>query len=452
MSEQSKQARRKSNARPAWLSWMLGAARAGSEDQALSQGLAAAERGDLSHNAPAHLPGLSARFNAMCTSLSSRVAQIRSNASIAAMAGSELARGTRDLAERTDQQAKNLSQAAAQMEHLGGLLERNAESAREANKVSTAMRRVAESGESLMQDAVSQVRKIEGSSREMSEIIAVIDSIAFQTNILALNAAVEAARAGEQGRGFAVVASEVRNLAQRSAASAAEVKKLIAQSAEQVETGVKRIEQVGQALGEIVLGVRELAQQVENISGGSEEQCKELAQIASAVNAADALTQRNAEMVGASAHAARELEQRTALLTGAVRTIRLRQGAADEARALVDKACALIKRAGMSKAVNSFLDRNSEFFDRDMYIFVFNRQGLFTAFGPNPALTGKHLREVQGLQWQRLLKDGFDCVDQGGGWVDYQTVNPASGAVNEKMSFVQGLPGDLLIGCGVYKV
>ncbi|WP_444718878.1 cache domain-containing protein [Paucibacter hankyongi] len=157
-------------------------------------------------------------------------------------------------------------------------------------------------------------------------------------------------------------------------------------------------------------------------------------------------------MVGESAHAARELEQRTALLTTAVRSIRLRQGAADEARALVDKACALIKRAGLPAATKSFLDKHSEFFDRDMYIFVFNRQGIFTAFGPNPSLTGQHLREVQGLQWQRLLQDGFACVDQGGGWVDYQTVNPTSGAVNEKVSYVQGLPGDLLIGCGVYKV
>ena len=98
------------------------------------------------------------------------------------------------------------------------------------------------------------------------------------------------------------------------------------------------------------------------------------------------------------------------------------------------------------------VDRDGEFFDRDMYIFIFNRQGVFTAFGPNPGFHGGHLRQVQGLQWERLLRDGFVRVDAGGGWVDYQTVNPVTGAVNDKVSFVLPLPGDLLVGCGVYKV
>ncbi|MBT9502017.1 MAG: cache domain-containing protein [Burkholderiaceae bacterium] len=437
-----------------WRRWWPGG-RGQADHQALARGLDAAHKGDLSHSSAAHAQGngLLSRFSAMCTSLSNRIAQIRNNASIVAMAGNDLARGTHALSERTQQQAQNLSQAAAQVEQLNGRLQRNAQTAREANTVSTRMRGVAESGEALMQDAVAQVRKIELSSREMSEIIAVIDSIAFQTNILALNAAVEAARAGEQGRGFAVVASEVRSLAQRSAASAAQIKTLIAQSTELVETGVKRIEQVGQTLSEIVSGVRELATQVDEIAVNSVEQCRGLEQIATAVNAADALTQRNAEMVSESAHTARELEQRTVLLTSAVRSIRLRQGAADEARALVERACALVKRGGLETAVGRFTDKSGEFFDRDMYIFVFNRQGIFTAFGPNPSLRGGHLRQVQGLQWERLLRDGFACIDQGnGGWVEYQTVNPTTGAVNEKVSYVQALPGDLLIGCGVYKI
>jgi methyl-accepting chemotaxis protein len=421
----------------------------------LQQGLDIAARGDLSHSMAEAVAGegLAARFNAMCASLSGRVAQIRNNASIVAMAGNTLASGTRQLDERTQQQAGNLAQAATLVADLDGQVQGNARKAEAAHKVSTEVRAAAESGEQLMQDAVAQVRKIEVSSREMSEIIGVIDSIAFQTNILALNAAVEAARAGEQGRGFAVVAAEVRSLAQRSAASAAQVKALIAQSAEQVDSGVRRIEQLGQTLSGIVGGVRELTGQVGEIASSSAAQCEGLAHIARAVNAANELTQRNAEMVAESARSARELEQRTAQLSTAARSIRLRQGSADEARSLVEKAVALVQRSGVQAAAQRFCDRSGEFFDRDMYIFIFNRQGVFTAFGPNPSFNGGHLRQVQGLQWERLLRDGFERLDQSqGGWVEYQTVNPTSGAVNEKISYVQPLPGDLLIGCGVYKV
>jgi signal transduction histidine kinase len=141
-------------------------------------------------------------------------------------------------------------------------------------------------------------------------------------------------------------------------------------------------------------------------------QCEGLAHIARAVNAANELTQRNAEMVAESARSAQELVQRTTQLSTAARSIRLRQGSAGEARSLVEKAVALVQR-GSVQAAQRFCDHRGEFFGRDMYIFVFNRQG---------------------------------------GWVEYQTVNPKTGAVNEKISYVQPLPGDLLIGCGVYKV
>jgi len=393
------------------------------------------------------------RIDAMCSALSNRVAQVRNNASIVGMAGQELAQGTRSLSERTEQQAASLATASSQVQQLGAIVSRNAEAASHAHQVADRVNEVAGSGEAMMRDAVQQVRRIEGSSREISEIIAIIDSIAFQTNILALNAAVEAARAGEQGKGFAVVASEVRSLAKRSADSAAQIKTLIAQSAEQVDMGVKRIERAGATLDEIVQGVRELRSHVTEMAAGGSAQVQGLQRIAHAVQGAEELTRQNATMVRESAHAAHELEERTQALSSAVTAIHLRQGAADEARSLVERACALIQRQGLQPAVPAFFDKAGEFFDRDMYIFIFNRAGIFTAFGPNPGLTGRHLREIQGLEWEQLLRNGYKTLDESGsGWVDYRTVNPTTGAVNQKVSFVRTLPGDLLIGCGVYKV
>ena len=436
-------------ARRPWWPW----ASAPEEGRGLGDGLASAAKGDLSVSvAEGAAGGLGRQFNAMCASLSNRVGQIRNSASILAMAGQQLAQGTRQLDERTQAQAARLAAASTQVQELGSQVQETAQHAQAAHQVSARVREAAESGAALMQDAVTRVRQIEASSREMSEIIAVIDSIAFQTNILALNAAVEAARAGEQGRGFAVVASEVRALAQRSAESAAQVKRLIAQSAEQVDQGARSIETLGQTLTDIVGGVRELAGRVGEMADGSAAQAAGLSTLAHAVQGANDLTQQNAAMVADSARAARELGERTEELSSAAQSVRLRQGSADEARGLVEKAVALVQRDGLRAAVPRLVDRAGPFFDRDMYIFIFNRQGVFTAFGPNPSFHGGHLRQVQGLQWERLLHDGFVRVDAGGGWVDYQTVNPVTGAVNDKVSYVLPLPGDLLVGCGVYKV
>jgi methyl-accepting chemotaxis protein len=432
--------------------------RLGSDSHSLNNAIDSVTRGDLSRSVTVSGGGLAARLgqrvDAMSIALSNMVAQIRTNASILNMAGIKLVNGTASLSERTEQQAQSLKLASSHIEDLNNIILRNAKTASDANHVAERVQQVAESGDTLMRDAVEQIRHIEGSSREMSEIISVIDSIAFQTNILALNAAVEAARAGEQGRGFAVVASEVRSLAKRCADSAAQVKALIVQSASQVDTGVKRIERVGETLGEIVKGIHELAEQVGSIASGSNEQCDGLGKIAAAVSGVEDLTRRNADMVRESARSAQELEQQAQLLSRSVSAIRLRQGSADEAMAMVRRACTLIEREGLTRAVPRFLDKSGEFFDRDMYIFIFNRQGIFTAFGPNPSLTGKHLREVRGLQWERLLKQGFGIIDdQGEGWVNYSTVNPTSGAVNDKISYVCPLEGGkLLIGCGVYKI
>ena len=216
--------------------------------------------------------------------LSSMVAEVRSNSALVAHAGKSLAAGNRDLADRTEQQAANLEQTAASVHELSGTVRQNAHTAGESDQQAAQVRDVAESGAQSMGRAVESVEGIQKSAQQMNDIIGVIDSIAFQTNILALNAAVEAARAGEQGRGFAVVANEVRTLAQRSSASAREIRELIEASRSQVEASVGQIRTAGNSMSQIVSGVRSVAANMSLISASSAEQSTGLSEISTAVS------------------------------------------------------------------------------------------------------------------------------------------------------------------------
>ena len=209
-------------------------------------------RGDLRARAEIRgddeLARMAGLLDGMVRTLSAMVADIRSNAALVAHAGESLAHDSRALAERTEQQAASLEQTAASVDTLSAAVQNNAETAQSADQRATQVRDAAQAGTQAMERAVHSVQGIQQSARRMNEIIGVIDSIAFQTNILALNAAVEAARAGEQGRGFAVVASEVRSLAQRSGAAAREIRQLIGSSVQQVEASADMIRTAGEGI------------------------------------------------------------------------------------------------------------------------------------------------------------------------------------------------------------
>ena len=398
------------------------------------------------------LSELAQLMRAMSQTLSGMVADVRSNSALVSHAGASLAVSSKDLSDRTEQQAANLEQTAASVEELASTVEHNAGIAQQANARAAQVRDNAESGASAMSRAVASVEGMQQSAHKMGEIIGVIDSLAFQTNILALNAAVEAARAGEQGRGFAVVAAEVRSLAQRSAASAREIRQLISASSEQVESSVALIRAAGTSIGQITEGIRSVASSMAEISALSTEQSASLSEITLAIQQLDQITQRNAQMVESSVQETALLEHRAATLSASVSSFALQQGTAEEAQALVQRAV----QAGQGLSVDQFLrqitDPAQPFHDRDMYVFVLDEAGAYRAFGGNPAKVGSNVKDIPGIQGEVLLNNIIERARQAPGWVEYDITNPATGRMQTKMSFVQALsqPG-LYIGCGVYK-
>ena len=420
----------------------------------LSRAMEQTTNGDLS--ARANVAGrdevgvMAQSLDQMVLTLSSMVADIRSNAALVAYAGQSLAQGNRSLADRTEQQAANLEQTAASVEQLSSAVQNNAQTAQGADARAAEVRKAADAGAEAMTRAVQSVEAIQQGARRMTEIIGVIDSIAFQTNILALNAAVEAARAGEQGRGFAVVAGEVRTLAKRSGDAAREIRTLISASVSQVEASAGLIRSAGEGIASMAGGIRSVAASMTEISGSSAEQSTGLSEVSLAVQQLDQITQHNAQMVGHAVQQAEALEQRASTLSQAVAAFRLQQGTADEAMALVQKAVAFHKTTSQDQFLRSVTDKSQPYHDRDMYVFALDTGGTYWAFGGNPAKIGTRVQDIPGIAGDQLVSNIVAQADQAPGWVEYDINNPATGAVQTKMSYVSRV-GDLYLGCGVYK-
>ncbi|MNS88379.1 Methyl-accepting chemotaxis protein IV [compost metagenome] len=251
------------------------------------------------------------------------VSQVRSGTDTINTASGEIAQGNLDLSSRTEEQASSLEETASSMEQLTSAVRQNADNARQANALAGAASNVAGKGGAVVGRVVQTMESINASSRKIVDIISVIDSIAFQTNILALNAAVEAARAGEEGRGFAVVAAEVRNLAQRSASAAKEIKTLIGDSVEQVEIGSRLVHDAGKTMDEVVASVRQVADIMQEITAASAEQSAGIEQVNQAVLQMDQVTQQNAALVEEAAAAAESLQDQAQTLTELVGVFRL---------------------------------------------------------------------------------------------------------------------------------
>ena len=284
-------------------------------------------KGDLTQTITKDYPGLFGQtkdgVNSTVENLRNLVGEIKEASDTISNAAKEIAAGNNDLSHRTEEQAASLEQTAASMEQLTSTVQQNSANAKHASQLAVGATDIAGKGVAVVDQVVTTMEGINEASSKIVDIISVIDSIAFQTNILALNAAVEAARAGEQGRGFAVVASEVRNLAQRAAAAAGEIKSLIGDSVEKVEDGTKLVDQAGKTMEEIVRSIRSVTTIMAEISAASVEQTSGIEQVNQAITQMDDVTQQNAALVEQAAAAAESLEEQTQHLSVVVGNFKL---------------------------------------------------------------------------------------------------------------------------------
>lgn len=315
----------------------------GAEPDALSAAVERIANGDLSaipgsQSAPAG--SVLASMGRMQLQLVQLIENVRQSAEGIATVSAQIASGNQDLSGRTEQQASALEETAASMEQLGTTVRQNADNARQCNQLAQSSSDVASRGGEMVGRVVETMNGISESSKRIREIIAVIDGIAFQTNILALNAAVEAARAGDQGRGFAVVAGEVRTLAQRSAEAAREIKALISTSVERVDQGRELVTQTGATMAEIVQSIHRVTSLVSEIASASIEQSSGVRQVADAVGQMDHATQQNAALVEQSAAATANLKTQSEGLVRAISAFRVvpAQGLASPDAALLPRA------------------------------------------------------------------------------------------------------------------
>jgi methyl-accepting chemotaxis protein len=277
----------------------------------------------IDERVPGEFGDLLRALKRMDAQLSQVVRGIQTTTESVSVAAREIASGNLDLSARTEEQAASLEETAASMTEITETVRQNADNARQANSLASNASELAESGNGVVQDMVSTIQQISGSSSKIADITGVIEGIAFQTNILALNAAVEAARAGEQGRGFAVVASEVRSLAQRSATAAKEIKELIASSVTMIQGGAEQAGQVSGAMGQVRDAIRRVSDIVAEISAASDEQTRGIQQVNQAVTQMDEVTQQNAALVEQAAAAAQSLEEQSGNLKAAVAVFHL---------------------------------------------------------------------------------------------------------------------------------
>jgi methyl-accepting chemotaxis protein len=393
-------------------------------------------------------------INSIGQGLANVIWNIRNGTETLTRATSDIAAGNHDLALRTDKQAEALEKTASSMEEMTSTVKHNADNANQAVALARTASEVAVKGGKVVANVVHTMDSINQSSKKIVDIISVIDSIAFQTNILALNAAVEAARAGEQGRGFAVVATEVRNLAQRSSTAAKEIKALIDLSVQNVQNGSQQVAQAGNTMQEVVNSIQRVYDIIGEITVASNEQSSGIAQVNQAMSQMDEGTQRNAALVKQAASAADALKSQTAELNKVVGIFKIKtakNGTREEAAAMVKSAIESLEVKGRDKTFADINNKLGPYCDRDLYVVVYDMNGKNLAHGANEANVNKQMIDSKDGAGKLYVRERISIIQhKGSGWQDYKFLNPISKQMEDKSMYLDRFE-DLIVGCGVYK-
>ncbi|MFT3858509.1 MAG: methyl-accepting chemotaxis protein [Aquabacterium sp.] len=306
---------------------------------------------------------------------------------------------------------------------------------------------IASQGSALMPEAVATMAQIEAGSQRMREIVAMIEDIAFQTNMLALNAAVEAARAGEAGSGFAVVAGEVRQLAGRCAHAVAEISDLIEQSKREVDDGTRHMAGIHETLSQLAGGVQRIADDVTRLSNCSAEQGDRLHRVTTVLDDLSHITQENVAALGQARVGADDLLLRAAGLSKSVRDIRLAQGSADEAQALLQRAAALLNERGLAGAIPILHDPAAGFVDRDLFVVGIDRSGMQVFASHEPTQAGEPLPMLTSQDGYLLNEALWRAADAGQAWIEYESCDAETLEIVPKLACVLKHSDELLL-CG----
>jgi methyl-accepting chemotaxis protein len=384
------------------------------------------------------------------------VSEVRTGTTTVAGTASQINRDNTALADRTRHQADSLQTTATSMRQITVTVKQNADHAEQASNFVLSASDNAVKGGEVVNQVVATMGSIKQSSRKIVDIIGVIDSIAFQTNILALNAAVEPARAGEQGKGFAVVASEVGTLAKRSAAAAKEIKGLIGASVEKVDSGAHLVDEAGKKITEIVSSVKHVADLMRTISEESHEQSKGVESVNGAINKLDNMIKLNAALVSETTKTATSVNEYAVDLLKSVSGFNLGQreyGTVEEATQMVKHGIEFMKANGRDALIADVNQRGKgRFVDRDLYLMVVSlTDNTFKAHGNNPRIVGNSglvSKDVDGKQFVIEMIDLGKSV--GSGWVDYKWNHPVTNEVRTKSSYIERCD-DVIVVCGVYK-
>ena len=383
------------------------------------------------------------------------VANIRLGTTAVAAVTGYIASDNSSLSARTESQASALEETASSMEELTSAVKQNADNAHHAAELVTVATSAADNGKKTISRVNDTMDAIKASSRKISEIIAAIDGIAFQTNILALNAAVEAARAGEQGRGFAVVAAEVRTLARHSSAAAQEIKSLILDSVQKVELGGHQVESAELAMAGIVSDIQRVAAIMDELAQASKEQSDGIEGVNQAIIQLDGMTQKNAQLVEGATSTAVSLQEQAVQLSEVVSIFNLGArefGNAVEAESIVKDVIDYMNTHGLQATVDevNMLTRG-RFIDRDLYAVIYSFEGKLIAHGANQRLWGADWREIRDLDGKYFNREMAKILErQNSGWTEYKWTHPLTKATLTKKAFFQK-NGDVFVACGFYK-